>query len=555
MQKILPVLLLAFIATFTQAQKVNNKNAKFKTALKPLVPVKGVSQIGLKVYQTGDAPFGEHSFKVSKIENAQGNPEVKRYALNDYELVDNGGDLMVELAFDKITATSDKKLYTYKAPCVLDDGHVDKEDIMECDAYAYEQSFNVPLIMRIVTKAGDVVYVEDFSQEKHVKFGESDANPFLKKADLETFYANNANVIQNLAYQEQLENCLDHLDEVLFFTKYTDDFMIGAGKGDHDYSKQEQAQDIALKVFGEDRQSDFSGLNEAISIWEEELKGKDLADKKAKISIPVAAALHGNLAVSYMYQKDFDKALSNVLEFKKLAKMSTNMNVYDRADALQDRILYFKRSEEMNGDVTLGEDRKSEKEFKITVSENRKGKNFLASDNKFATFKSDLEKFEKAQATEAAEENAMISESAPKSNPYRNQIVSSASQGNMLVMNAWTHAKLMGQPMPAEVADLVELNQLMANNLQLTSLPENIGNLKGLTSLKLKGNNLTSIPESIGQLTELKTLDLSMNQLTTLPESIKGCVNLKKVTLKGNNISADEMKKIKANLPKKCKVK
>lgn len=538
------------------AQGVNNKNAKFKTFLKPLVPVKGVSTIGLKVHHNSDAPFTQASFKFSKLKDVGGNVEVKRYAYADYTILDSKGDLTFEIALDQIKEKAPKEMYTYKAPCVRDDGKLDKEDIMECDAYAYKQSFSAPIIMRVVNKEGEVVFVDEYDDEVSVKFGESDASPFLKKADLEAFFSKNSAIIKKQAYKEQLVECIQRIDNILYFMVYTDDFNIGTGKGkNYDYSKQEKAQEIALSVFGVKGQTDFSGLKEAVVIWEEELKETDLALKDAKVNRKVATVLHENLAACYMYLQDYDKAIKHVMEFKNLAERASNTAIYDRAIALKKRIFYFKRSNELNGDITVAEGSKKAKDFKYLVSANRKDKNYLSTENKYAAFKADLTKTEAEESAQKEEENATASAASSKKNPYRSSVMSSASQPPFITMNKWTHSSIMGQAMPDEIAELLELTAITANKMGFTSLPKNIGDLKGLTSLKLKENSLTEIPESIGNLKNLKTLDLTDNKLTSLPESIKGCTSLKSLKISGNNISADEIKKIKSWVPKKCKVK
>jgi Leucine-rich repeat (LRR) protein len=130
-----------------------------------------------------------------------------------------------------------------------------------------------------------------------------------------------------------------------------------------------------------------------------------------------------------------------------------------------------------------------------------------------------------------------------------------STQGAMLLLNPFFNGDIVGQDFPEEITEITELNQILANHMKFTSLPESIGNLQNLKKLTLKGNQLEEVPESIGQLTELRTLDLSNNNLTSLPEEIGNCRNLKSVVLKGNNIPGDELSRIQAMLPDKCKVK
>jgi internalin A len=70
--------------------------------------------------------------------------------------------------------------------------------------------------------------------------------------------------------------------------------------------------------------------------------------------------------------------------------------------------------------------------------------------------------------------------------------------------------------LPAEIAQLSQLQTLSLNGNQLTTLPPEIAQLSQLQWLDLSGNQLTTLPPEIAQLSQLQWLDLSGNQLTTL---------------------------------------
>ena len=91
----------------------------------------------------------------------------------------------------------------------------------------------------------------------------------------------------------------------------------------------------------------------------------------------------------------------------------------------------------------------------------------------------------------------------------------------------------------------------MLNNNKIQKISSKIGVLKNLERLYLINNELTKLPRTIGDLKKLKVLDLSGNQLERIPSSIKMLKNsLEVLRLYGNNITEDQIKKLKKLLPK-----
>ena len=83
----------------------------------------------------------------------------------------------------------------------------------------------------------------------------------------------------------------------------------------------------------------------------------------------------------------------------------------------------------------------------------------------------------------------------------------------------------------------MNLQELLIQGNQLTSLPESIGRLSKLKILYLSVNQLTHLPKSIGQLHRLQTLYLSVNLLSSLPDSIGQLINLQELLLQGNQLT------------------
>eukprot|EP00198_Chlamydomonas_reinhardtii_P001847 XP_001691183.1 predicted protein [Chlamydomonas reinhardtii] len=91
--------------------------------------------------------------------------------------------------------------------------------------------------------------------------------------------------------------------------------------------------------------------------------------------------------------------------------------------------------------------------------------------------------------------------------------------------------------LPAEVAELTELQELQLSGNCLTRLPESISRLTALRRLGLAGNLLTELPPGIGALTALEGLWLHGNLLTSLPPQLGRLEALRALSLAGNCIS------------------
>ncbi|THV59375.1 leucine-rich repeat domain-containing protein, partial [Chryseobacterium candidae] len=90
--------------------------------------------------------------------------------------------------------------------------------------------------------------------------------------------------------------------------------------------------------------------------------------------------------------------------------------------------------------------------------------------------------------------------------------------------------------MPEIISKLPDLDSLLLDYNELTSLPESIDKLRNLKALRLDENDLTSLPESIGNLRNLRELELNHNKLNSLPESIVNLTSLTKLFMSHNEI-------------------
>ncbi len=104
---------------------------------------------------------------------------------------------------------------------------------------------------------------------------------------------------------------------------------------------------------------------------------------------------------------------------------------------------------------------------------------------------------------------------------------------------------------PYYIFDQTNIEELNVSNNSLTgAIQAEIGHLSKLKILNAKNNLMTGVPAEIGQLQNLEILDLSNNQLTGLPNELGSLRKLKILNLSGNQYSNQDLKEIRAKLPK-----
>ena len=111
---------------------------------------------------------------------------------------------------------------------------------------------------------------------------------------------------------------------------------------------------------------------------------------------------------------------------------------------------------------------------------------------------------------------------------------------NGRVTGLFLHFNQLTGPLPSELGDLTNLQELDLGSNELTGLlPSELGNLANLQQLDLGSNELTGpLPPELGELAELQELDLFHNQLTgSLPPELGKLVNLQKLDLASNHLT------------------
>jgi hypothetical protein len=95
--------------------------------------------------------------------------------------------------------------------------------------------------------------------------------------------------------------------------------------------------------------------------------------------------------------------------------------------------------------------------------------------------------------------------------------------------------KLFG-PLPPELKNFRNLEELRLGTCSLTYLPQWIGNFQHLKLLYLRNNRLTSIPDSIGNLTNLTFLSIGNNPISKIPSTIGNLTKLQNLEVTGNRL-------------------
>jgi hypothetical protein len=103
---------------------------------------------------------------------------------------------------------------------------------------------------------------------------------------------------------------------------------------------------------------------------------------------------------------------------------------------------------------------------------------------------------------------------------------------------------------PQEVFSRRELIRLdLSDNALAGALPAEVRQLVLLEELDLSGNKFTGVPAEIGQLSRLVRLDLSGNPITGLPHELGNLTNLKELDLRSTDYSQTDLDIIRAKIP------
>jgi Leucine-rich repeat (LRR) protein len=303
-----------------------------------------------------------------------------------------------------------------------------------------------------------------------------------------------------------------------------------------DYSELQKAAEKAVEGYTALNKDAFNEagkqkLQEAIELWKKEVATTDIQNRKARINKRSAGRLYKNIGLAYAYLRDYKSARENIKSALKLyPSMSNNSTVY--WEQLGERFYHQQKYYEMNKDAEVVLDQP-----KVNV-ENRGIAGYNDVRSGYQAFLGNEMSDQIATAKKEREEAIASGEE----NPYKTQMVHSATQGYMLMIPNLSSATLTSladmknamkklEEFPVEICELTQLNQLILKNNKIKTIPTDIGKLVNLTKLDLAKNQIASLPSELGELKKLKTL-----------------------VLKGNPLTDGEVDKIQKLLPK-CKIK
>ncbi len=556
MKNIFFLLLILVGISSANAQKVSRDKVKRDFISYPTIPVENLKKVAVKIYYP-NADVTQDSIRKygggKLITEGISLESRKEYSYNQIQIVDSDWDLLLEVFFGEADFQT-KEIREKKGKNPLGE---------EYTAYFYSATQLIPTYAKLSGKDGARLDLWKEEPANEVKFGlenittSSEDNSelvlyylnFSTKSDLDdAFDSYGRTYMHQLGVKAQIEKVLLSLDKKIFFTERTDKYTIASAKGSSfDYSELDIAQENAVRAI---KDGDFSKLDALIPVWEKYIEKADKSDKKAMINAEVYAALNGNIALAHIYNNRFEEAKKYAYEYALYAK-HTGMIDYNDAIALYYDTYNFQKAKLNNGHISPTFNKVKALDFsKEILQRNRNYNNqFFYVENRLKAIESEYEELY-AKPKENANESK-----TEEGNPYKSR-VTDLTQGPSitLFLNQYDDPDLIGKSFPKVITELVEVATLRVTNLKLTDLPDNFGDMKKLKKVILKGNAFTEVPSSIGQLSNLKELDLSDNQLTALPETIKNCKSLKTIYLDGNNISGEELAKIKSWLPN-CKIK
>ena len=564
-------------------QKTKTKNVNTKYLHYPALAVDDISTYKITIH-TGDITIEQNDLKEKKglfnsLQNVSTDPEF--LSNKKLTLTEINPDLHVEISYGSFNI-HDTQLKDHKIVCNRGE-KITKESITECPAYYYDVYYTLPVVLRIKDRQDKVVFAEKMEENGTEKFGydPKGLSGYLKTSELKEAYAKDgAKSVLKDAFKTKLEETEKIINKAFYFFYEDDRFQVATGAGrNHDYFDLDKAQEIALNAYelideGKSFKEVKNQLLEAISIWKNAVEELDMGNKKARINRVIGTDLNQNLAIAYMYLRDFDNAKRYISETQKLVRHASNLNKHEEADFHEKQInerSYFNKAFQRNQSTSTSNLMEADNLMDpVRVKEKHAPYPFLVNGiEDHDSFRSDYEAFLAAnkmnQPTGQQQElmanadpektlNSMLSGNGmgEAANNYEARVSNSATQGYFLMLMSLLDGKM--DELPQDICTIDYLNELSANGLDIKIIPGEIRNMKQLNKLSLKNNQLKILPDEICELTALENLNLSGNKLIKLPDNIGQLQNLKKLNLKKNNIPAEEQKRIEKALPD-CKIK
>ena len=364
---------------------------------------------------------------------------------------------------------------------------------------------------------------------------------------LDGFEVNTPNVVRNRlksfegqrflrrkAVLKQLSKVIDELETRLFFLETKHEIDIHVGKGKHDYSALELAQEQAIAAF---KAGNVDALDAPIATWNAWTDMVDFTNKKAKVTKKVAIGLHLNLAVSHLYRNEFGPAAEALSAARGLA--IGDPATLAKCDLLLDRLSKRRRAEVANPNFVVPSKDEVEREkapdFKSTIGKRSQNKDvdMIMPGDRYAEMGNILTRWNEEAIAGSAEASAAETAEASLAQRLGARLTSTIG-GVSLSLSPFIDRDLVGKPLPSEVFDIPKLVHLDVTGMKMGALPEDIDRLSMLQTLVVSNNDLTELPASLANIPTLKRVVARNNQLTSLPEGMENLTELKSVDVKGN---------------------
>lgn len=101
-----------------------------------------------------------------------------------------------------------------------------------------------------------------------------------------------------------------------------------------------------------------------------------------------------------------------------------------------------------------------------------------------------------------------------------------------------------------DISALSQLRRIYLRGNRFSAVPETLKNLPALTDIELSDNPIPEIPEWLARKEGLRNLSFNRTRLRRLPDDLRAWKSLYSLQLGGLSLPLDEMKRIRAALPK-----
>ena len=539
---------VAFLATSTNlhAQRSGSKSANVELTTIPTVPYEMVDKVAFFIH--ADPTFftlddlRRYGGNIKIIKDGERLEAMKYFSLGkEVQIVDDMPTCIVDVALgpDQILGEPNIKSGTAKGSDVK--------------TYWAEFAHELPVRITISDANGNIIDGWEETSTNQIRYGNEKVatmesgvlGGFSYTSGMMTFDSpmevrnelrgyEGTRFVRRKAVLMQMSKVIDEMEERLFFIDTKQKVNVYVGKGKHDYTELETAQETAVTAY---KEGNFDALDAPIATWNAWLEELDFVDKKAKVTKKVALGLHLNLATAHLYRNEFGPCGAAISAARGLAV--GDQSKLNECDELVDRLLKRRRSQQANPGFEMPSEEAVEREkapdFKSAIGKRSQNKDvamILAGDRYSEV--GDLMAQWEAEALSGSAESAATETAEMTMEQRLGAKLTGAIGGVSLILSPFTDGDLVGQPLPAEVLSIPKLVYLDISGMKVGALPANIDELSMLQTLVVSNNDLTELPATLANIPTLKRVVARNNSLTSVPEGMELIPELKVIDLKGN---------------------